>query len=152
MYFGRHDSVHIRHTKEEILNYEMEEGGVGNREPRFWVYRLQGEWTVLAGKTDRDNDQLSLRTARQEDWWFHVRGMPGSHVILRVEKGKKPDEGVLKSAAAIAAYHSKARHGGIVSVSGTQAKHVRKDRGMKPGQVMIRKERTFKVRPAVPSS
>jgi predicted ribosome quality control (RQC) complex YloA/Tae2 family protein len=130
----------------------MEEEGAENREPRLWAYRLQGGWTVLAGKTDRDNDQLSLRRAHPEDWWFHVRGMPGSHVILRVEKGKRPDEGILKRAAAIAAYHSKARYGGVVSVSGTQAKYVRKERGMKPGQVMIRKERTFKVRPAVPSS
>lgn len=130
----------------------MDEGFAEKGEPRHWVYCLQGEWTVLAGKTDRDNDQLSLHLAHPEDWWFHVRGMPGSHVILRVKEGKRPDEGILKSAAAVAAYHSKARHGGVVSVSGTQAKYVRKKRGMKPGQVSIRKERTFKVRPAVPSS
>lgn len=152
MYFDRRDSVEIPDSMEGTLNYEMEEGGAKKREPRLWVYRLQGEWTVLAGKTDMDNDQLSLSMAHPEDWWFHVRGMPGSHVILRVEKGKRPDEGILKSAAAVAAYHSKARHGGVVSVSGTQAKYVRKDRRMKPGQVMIRKERIFKVRPGVPST
>lgn len=130
----------------------MEERGAENQKPRLWVYQLQGEWTVMAGKTDKYNDQLSLYTAHPEDWWFHVRGVPGSHVILRVEKGKRPDKEVLKGAAAIAAYHSKARHGGIVSVSATQAKYIRKVRGMEPGQVTIRKERTFKVRPALPSS
>ena len=82
----------------------MDEGFAEKGEPRHWVYCLQGEWTVLAGKTDRDNDQLSLRLAHPEDWWFHVRGMPGSHVILRVKEGKRPDEGILKSAAAVAAY------------------------------------------------
>ena len=106
----------------------------------------------MAGKTDTDNDRLSLKTAAPTDWWFHVRGMPGSHVVLKMDKNQSPDKQTLNQAAAIAAYHSKARNGGVVAVSGTLACHVSKPRGAKPGTVQIRKERVFKVRPSLPPS
>ncbi|MBI9076421.1 MAG: DUF814 domain-containing protein [Desulfatibacillum sp.] len=118
-------------------------------EPRVFRYELPGGWEVLAGKTDEDNDILSLKTARPNDWWFHVRGMPGSHVLLRSRDGQQPDALLKKQAAAIAAYHSKARSGGVVAVSCTQACNVTKPRGAKPGTVQIRKEVVYKVRPAV---
>ena len=104
----------------------------------------------MAGKTDMDNDRLSLKVAGPDDWWFHVRGMPGSHVILVTAGGQVPDRSTLELAAAVAAYHSKARGGGVVAVSGTLARHVTKPRGAKPGTVQIRKERIFKVRPDRP--
>lgn len=114
------------------------------------VFNLPGGWTVLAGKTDSANDRLSLKLAGPNDWWFHVRGMPGSHVLLRVPPGAEPQRAVLKQAAAIAAYHSKARTGGVVAVSGTRARFVTKPPGAKPGTVTIRRETIFKVRPALP--
>jgi predicted ribosome quality control (RQC) complex YloA/Tae2 family protein len=117
---------------------------------RLYEYELPGGWTVLAGKTDEDNDILSIRLAHPEDWWFHVRGMPGSHVLLRHKSDEDPDRETLKRAAAIAAYHSKAREGGIVSVSCTRAKYVTKPRGAKPGTVTIRRESLLKVRPEIP--
>ena len=118
--------------------------------PRVWEYALPGGHRVMAGKTDADNDRLSLKIAGPNDWWFHVRGMPGSHVILMAAEGQMPDRSTLNRAAAIAAYHSKARGGGVVAVSGTLARHVTKPRGAKPGTVQIRKERVFKVRPELP--
>jgi len=117
--------------------------------PDVWEYILPGEWVVMAGKTDIDNDKLSIKFSRDNDWWFHVRGMQGSHVLLKAQPDAKPDKETLKKAAAIAAYHSKARKGGVVSVSCTQAKHVSKPRGAKTGTVTIRKEIVFKVRPSV---
>jgi predicted ribosome quality control (RQC) complex YloA/Tae2 family protein len=118
--------------------------------PRVFEYELAPDWIVLAGRNDADNDHLSLRMATPNDWWFHVRGLPGSHVILRVPPGRDPDRNILKQAAAIAAYHSKARQGGIVPVSATRARFVTKPRGAKPGTVQIRKEIVLKVRPALP--
>ena len=115
----------------------------------MFEYELPGAWIVLAGKTDADNDRLSVKIANPDDWWFHVRGMPGSHVILRAKPDEEPDRETLKKAAAIAAYHSKARHGGVVAVSCTRARYVTKPRGAKSGTVSIRKERVLKVRPAV---
>jgi hypothetical protein len=120
------------------------------RHPQTFEYVLPGGWVALAGKTDGDNDRLSLSVARANDWWFHVRGMPGSHVILRAKPGAEPDKDTLKQAAAIAAYHSKARNGGVVAVSCTQARYVTKPPGAKPGTVAIRKETVLKVRPALP--
>jgi predicted ribosome quality control (RQC) complex YloA/Tae2 family protein len=119
--------------------------------PRVWIYFLPGGHRVMAGKTDADNDRLSLKVAAPRDWWFHVRGMPGSHVILKTFDGHPPDRRSLNAAAAVAAYHSKARGGGVVAVSGTLARYVTKPRGAKPGSVQIRKERVFKVRPALPA-
>jgi len=117
--------------------------------PNTWEYELPGGWKVLAGKTEADNDFLSLKMAKPNDSWFHVRGMPGSHVILRAKPNEDPDRETLKRAAAVAAFHSKARNGGIVAVSCTKARYVTKPRGSKPGSVRIRKESVFKVRPGL---
>jgi predicted ribosome quality control (RQC) complex YloA/Tae2 family protein len=110
-------------------------------------YRLPGDWQVLAGRTDAANDHLSLRLARPNDLWFHIRGMPGSHVVLRVPRGAAPDRATRELAAAIAAYHSKARTGGTVAVTCTEARNVSKPRGAKPGTVAVQKESVVKVRP-----
>jgi predicted ribosome quality control (RQC) complex YloA/Tae2 family protein len=117
---------------------------------RILHYTLPGGWQVLAGRTDADNDRLSLSIAKPNDWWFHIRGMPGSHVLLLARPGDDPDRATLKRAAAIAAYHSKARTAGLVAVSCTRARYVTKPRGAKPGTVAIRKEVTLQVRPEVP--
>jgi predicted ribosome quality control (RQC) complex YloA/Tae2 family protein len=112
------------------------------------IYTLPGGWQVFVGRTDVDNDALTFRVARPDAWWFHVRGMPGSHVILQGPPGADPDRETLQRAAAIAAYHSKARTAGVVAVSGTRVRDVRKPRGAKAGTVQIRHEKVFKVRPA----
>ena len=119
---------------------------------KVYRYALPDGWVVLVGRTERDNDVLSLRVAAQSDYWFHAKGVPGSHVILKDELGESrtPDAALLKVAAAVAAYHSKARKAGITPVNCTQARHVGKPRGAKPGLVTIQKEKTIKVRPALP--
>ena len=116
---------------------------------RLTEYPLPGHWKVLIGRTDADNDHLSFVLARPDDWWFHVHGMPGSHVILQGPRGKEPDRQTLKRAAAIAAYHSKARKAGVVAVSCTKARYVTKPRDAKAGTVHIRQEVVLKVRPAL---
>jgi predicted ribosome quality control (RQC) complex YloA/Tae2 family protein len=120
--------------------------------PKVYEYPLAEGWVVLAGKTDLDNDILSLKTAGPNDWWFHVRGMPGSHVLLVGTRDEEPGNDLLRQAAAIAAYHSKARDGGTVPVSATLARYVSKPRGAKPGTVTIRKEIVLKVRPGIPKT
>ena len=122
-------------------------------ELRVYEYPLAEGWSIVAGHSDSDNDRLSLKIARPEEWWFHVRGMPGSHVILRCpEEGQKePDKEMLKQAASVAAWHSKARSGGVVAVSCTKAKFISKPRGAKPGTVSLRKETVLKVRPKLPT-
>jgi predicted ribosome quality control (RQC) complex YloA/Tae2 family protein len=120
--------------------------------PRCWEYELPGGWQVLAGKTDADNDLLSLRFAHPNDWWFHVNGMPGSHVLLRWREGEEPSREILLAAAAIAAWHSKARQAGTVSVLCTRARHVSKPRGAEPGSVCSKRDLVLKVRPGLPQA
>lgn len=111
------------------------------------AYELPDDWHVVAGRTDAANDYVSIKLAKPLDRWFHVRGMPGSHVVLRVPAGREPDRATLERAAGLAAYHSKARTGGVVPVSMTEGRHVSKPRGAKPGTVEIRRETVLKVRP-----
>ncbi len=117
---------------------------------KAWRYELPGGWEVLAGKTDQDNDILSIRAASQRDWWFHVKGVPGSHVLLRAREDGEPGRDVLRLAAAIAAYHSKARNAGTVPVICARACDVSKPRGAKPGTVTVKREIVLKVKPALP--
>jgi len=126
------------------------EPDISSEQPDVYEYELPGGWIVLAGKTDLDNDILSTRTADGNDWWFHVHGLPGSHVILRSIQDLEPDRETLKKAASIAAYHSKARNAGVTPVVCTKACNVSKPRKAKPGTVQIRKEIMLKVRPGLP--
>ena len=119
-------------------------------QPDYWAYALDDGFEAWAGKTDADNDLLSLKVARPNELWFHVRGQPGSHVILRHPDGEKPANPVIKQAAAVAAWHSKARNAGTVPVCYTEAKHVGKPRGAKAGSVTVKREKIVKVRPALP--
>ena len=119
-------------------------------EPRLWRYELPGGWVVLAGKADQDNDHLSIKMAKANDYWFHVKGLSGSHVVLQVPAGEEPDNRTIKDAAAVAAWHSKKRESKQVAVSCTRARYVTKPRGSKPGTVQIRKEKVLKIRPAIP--
>ena len=118
--------------------------------PRLYEHELPGGWIVLAGRTDSDNDRLSLKIARPGDWWFHVRGVPGSHVVLQVPAGREPDRAILTQAAAIAAWYSKRRNARRVTVSYTRGRYVTKPRGAEPGSVMIRKEKVIQVKPGLP--
>ena len=118
----------------------------------FWKYDLGGGWEAWAGKTAEDNDLLSLRVAAPEDFWFHICGMSGSHVLLKAvsDDAGEPTRELREKAAAVAAYHSKARNAGNVSVSCTRAKFVGKPKDAHAGLVEIRQETNLKVKPSIP--
>ncbi|MBL1211922.1 MAG: DUF814 domain-containing protein [Ignavibacteriae bacterium] len=119
---------------------------------KYKQYRIDDKYDLYVGKDSRSNDLLSIKFAKQNDYWFHARGMPGSHVILRSDTPKEVvPKPVLKKAASIAAYHSKAKTAGIVPVSYTFAKFVYKKKGMEPGQVFLSKEKVLTVQPGVPA-
>ena len=136
--------------KKQSFNPDIIETKAEQIERNIIEHELPGGWKILAGKNDAENDFLSLKMAKPNDFWFHVRGMPGSHVVLRAKPDENPGRDILKCAAAVAAFHSKARKGGVVSVSCTRARYVTKPKGAKPGTVHIRKESVFKVRPGLP--
>jgi len=115
-----------------------------------FIYEPVDGFVIIAGRTSKDNDFISVEVAAPEDYWFHVRGMPGSHVLLRSLNGQEPDKRLQETAAAVAAWHSKARNGGVTAVSMTKAKFVSKPGGVKDGTVYIKNEKVLKVRPALP--
>lgn len=118
-------------------------------EPRVYCYELPGSWIVLAGATERDNDNVSVKLAAPRDWWFHAEGLPGSHVILRAKPDEDPSRETLQQAASVAAYHSKGRGAGMVRVYCTRARNVSKPRGVKAGTVQVIKGKVLKVRPEI---
>jgi predicted ribosome quality control (RQC) complex YloA/Tae2 family protein len=117
--------------------------------PRIFAYELPGGWKLFAGATDADNDYLSTKLAEPNDWWFHAGNVPGSHVILRAKEDEEPSRETLRQAAAVAAYHSKARNAGTVPVHCTRARYVSKPRGVKSGTVNLSRGSVLKVRPDI---
>ncbi|HNX77485.1 MAG TPA: NFACT RNA binding domain-containing protein [Candidatus Rifleibacterium sp.] len=115
-----------------------------------FIYEPVEGFVIIAGRTSKDNDFISVKVAAPEDYWFHVRGMPGSHVLLRSLNGEEPDKRLQETAAAVAAWHSKGRNGGVTAVSMTKAKFVSKPGGVKDGTVYIKNEKVLKVRPGLP--
>lgn len=98
-------------------------------------------FTVLVGKGDADNDALTFGEAEPRDFWMHVAGCPGSHVVVRNpdDLGELPRP-VLEGAAALAAFHSKARGArGKVEVHVCRVADVSKPRGFARGEVRLRR-------------
>jgi len=120
-----------------------------SRDKGIIPYELPGGWTVLAGASDVHNDRLSTEIAEPDDWWFHVVGLPGSHVILRAKDGEEPSRATLMQAASVAAYHSKARKAGTVPVHCARARDVTKRRGAEAGTVEVGRGVVLKVRPSL---
>lgn len=90
---------------------------------------------ILAGRSNIQNDELTLRTGRRTDYWLHTQRVHGSHVIIRCE-GEEPPERTIEQAAIIAAYYSQARDGGKTPVDYTMLRFVRKPSGALPGKVI----------------
>lgn len=89
---------------------------------------------MLVGRSNAMNDELSCRTARRTDYWFHAQKIHGSHVIVRCE-GAQPPERTIEQAAALAAYYSQARSSGRAAVDYTMVRNVKKPAGAMPGFV-----------------
>jgi len=112
-------------------------------------YLASNGWEILVGRTGADNDELTFKIARRDDYWFHAWQAAGSHAILRLpHKGAIPDKQTLEEAAALAAHYSKARTSSKAAVAYTLVKYVRKPRNFPPGKVLIEKEKQLMVRPA----
>lgn len=119
--------------------------------PRTFV--TSDGWEVWVGRNNTDNDRITHRLSNPHDLWFHVVGVPGSHVILRrPSRNAVPKPRALEEAAAIAAYFSKARKLSRVPVIFTERKFVSKPRRGKPGQAICSRERELLVRPGIPET
>jgi predicted ribosome quality control (RQC) complex YloA/Tae2 family protein len=112
----------------------------------YRTFRSAAGTAVLVGKGPAENDALTVRTARGNDLWLHARGVPGAHVVVRLEKGRAPDQETLLDAAHLAVHFSDARGAPQAEVASTRAKYVRKPKGAAPGAVTYSQEKVVLLR------
>lgn len=91
---------------------------------------------MYVGKNNFQNDELTFKIATGNDWWFHAKKIPGSHVIVRLEGAEELPDRTFEEAARLAAYYSKGRAQEKVEIDYVQKKHVKKPAGAKPGFVV----------------
>ena len=108
-------------------------------------------FTVLVGRNNKQNDQLTLKTAGRFDYWFHTKNIHGSHTIVLTE-GKEITDTAILEAAQICAYHSKGKDSSQVPVDYTIVKNVSKPSGAKPGKVIYDFYNTVYVTPKLPDT
>ncbi len=138
------------------IRLELTDGGYirgrGKKQPGFQRkseprrFRTDSGLLVLVGRSNRQNDKLTAKTADRGDLWLHTQKIHGSHVILCTQ-GAEPDEGSILQAAKLAAYYSQGRGGGKVAVDYTPVKYVKKPAGSRPGMVVYTTYRTLLVEP-----
>ena len=90
---------------------------------------------IYVGKNNFQNDELTFKFANGNDWWFHAKGIPGSHVVVKTEGKELPDR-TFEEAGRLAAYYSKGREQEKVEIDYVQKKQVKKPAGAKPGFVV----------------
>ncbi|NEO27109.1 MAG: fibronectin/fibrinogen-binding protein [Kamptonema sp. SIO4C4] len=114
-----------------------------NPESQPYRYPTPSGFEVWIGRNNRQNDQLTFRTANEYDLWFHTQEIPGSHVLLRLEPGAVADEVDIQYAADLAAYYSRGRQSDQVPVVYTKPKFVYKPKGAKPGIAIYKREQVL---------
>ena len=120
-----------------------------DRSPFGAKYTSPGGFEVLVGRNNKENTALTHRIGRSTDFWFHVQGFPGSHVLVRTG-GKELQLPDILFAAQLAAYHSKARQSGNVAVDYTRIKQVWRLKGESGGKVNYTGQKTVYVDPELP--
>lgn len=100
------------------------------------------------GRNNEQNEELALRFANNNDWWFHVKGIPGSHVIVKLTGTELSDKG-FEQAAALAAYYSKGREHKKVEVDYTKVKELNKPNGSPLGYVIYHQNYSMVITPSI---
>lgn len=145
------ESIRAELVETGYIRRRRQAGGFKEKKykPVPYRYTLSNGMSVLVGRNNKENDILTFKTAGNKDLWLHTKDIPGSHVIVQ-SGGAELDEEAVWEAAAIAAYHSKARTSENVPVDYVPIKYVKKPAGAKPGMVIFTNNRTVYVNPAVP--
>lgn len=126
--------------KEEMMEYGyVKRKNTGGKKvkvtSRPYHYISSDGYDIYVGKNNFQNDELSFKFASVNDWWFHAKGQPGSHVIVKSKNEELPDR-TFEEAGKLAAYYSKGRQAPKVEIDYTQKKNLRKPTGGKPGFVV----------------
>ena len=127
-------------VKEELIQYGyMKRKNTGGKKAKItskpFHYVSSDGYDMYVGKNNYQNEELTFHFANGDDWWFHAKGQPGSHVIVKCKGEEMPDR-TFEEAGKLAAYYSKGRHAPKVEIDYIQKKHVKKPNGAKPGFVV----------------
>lgn len=98
-------------------------------------YLSSDGYHIYVGKNNYQNEELTFKFATGNDWWFHAKGMPGSHVVVKANNEELPDR-VFEEAGKLAAYYSKGRENDKIEIDYLQKKNVKKPNGSAPGFVV----------------
>jgi hypothetical protein len=104
-------------------------------------------YKIWIGKNAQHNDTLTLKHSFKEDLWFHAKDVPGSHVVIKFQAGKKFPKDVIERAAQLAAFNSKRKTESLAAVAYTLKKFVRKRKGDPAGAVVVEREEVILVEP-----
>lgn len=135
----------LAEIEEGSAKAEAEEGG-DDEKIRGRIFVSPNNFKVISGRNAEENDELTMKTAKKDDIFFHAREAKGSHVILK-RGGREPSKEDISFAASIAAYYSAGKHSSLVCVSFTERRNVTKRRNSPRGEVVMLKEKTMFVRP-----
>lgn len=126
--------------KEELMEFGfVKKRAPGSKRPKItsrpYHYRSSDGFDIFIGKNNYQNEEVTFKLANGNDWWFHAKGIPGSHVIVRTGGKELPDR-TFEEAGALAAWYSKGRGNEKVEIDYVQRKHVKKAAGGAPGFVI----------------
>lgn len=126
--------------KEELMEFGfIHRRAPGSRKPKItsrpYHYLSSDGFHIYVGKNNYQNEEVTFKVANGNDWWFHAKGIPGSHVVVKTDGQDLPDR-VFEEAGALAAYYSKGRDNEKVEIDYIQRKHVKKAAGGAPGFVI----------------
>lgn len=115
---------------------------------RPFHYISSDGYHMYVGKNNFQNEELTFKFATGNDWWFHAKKMPGSHVIVKANNEELPDR-TFEEAGRLAAYYSSGRTAPKVEIDYIQKKHVKKTPGGKPGFVIYHTNYSFNIEPDI---
>lgn len=111
-------------------------------------YQSSDGFDIYIGKNNLQNEELTFKVANGSDWWFHAKGIPGSHVIVKAEGGELPDR-TFEEAARLAGYYSKGRETDKLEIDYLQRKNVKKPNGSAPGFVVYYTNYSMTIHPDI---
>ena len=137
--------------KEELIKVGYTKGSIKNKKEnksntKPLEFLSSDGFKILVGKNNKQNDNLTLKIASNDDIWLHTKNIPGSHVIIKTE-GKDVPENTIYEGAMLAGFFSKSRMSSQIPVDYTKKKNVKKPSGSKPGMVIYNTNSTIYVTP-----
>ena len=127
--------------KEELMEYGyIKKRHPGGKKPKItskpFHYISSDGYHMYVGKNNFQNEELTFKFATGNDWWFHAKGVPGSHVIVKTEGADDMPDATFEEAGRLAAYYSQSRENEKVEIDYIQKKQIKKPKGGKPGFVV----------------